>query len=293
MNIAITGATGFIGRHYLEECGNQHSITVLTTQNNEIKNVADERYIYCDYTIESIKQCIAGCDAIIHMAGVRSPVGKSDNISYYFDNMRISENLFVAAMESGINNIVVLSSISVYSSILQRPFIEEITQPFSLYGASKLAVENIAAVYNRKYGLKIKSLRLAQVMGTGERRNLMTIYLENSLAHKTLDVFGTGSSIKTYIYVKDVVQAIENALTAVEISGAFNIGMSKGYSNLQLAQTYCEVFDNQDNYRLLSDKKEDGEIWEMDISRAAEMLSFVPKYDLKRTLIDIKILLKK
>ncbi len=53
------------------------------------------------------------------------------------------------------------------------PWKEEIVYtPLSLYGASKLAVDTLGALYNKNYGLSIKNLRLAQVIGLGEREGI-------------------------------------------------------------------------------------------------------------------------
>ena len=63
------------------------------------------------------------------------------------------------------------------------PFCEDgKTAPLSYYGAAKLVIENIAHLYNVRKKMKIKSLRLAQVLGVGERPGYMpTIFLEKCL----------------------------------------------------------------------------------------------------------------
>lgn len=289
MKIAVTGGTGFIGKYLVRELSKDNEIIVLAIEEGEIPSIAGEKYYHTDYSKDSLKTVLSGCDAIVHMAGVRSPQNKSEcGIGYYSDNITVSDNIFSVAAEKGIANIVMLSTQSVYNGTMEMPLTEDKTSPFSLYGVSKLMAEDLSVYYNRKYGMKIKQLRLAQVLGIGERKNLMSVYLEKSVNKETLPVYGKGISTKTYIYVKDVVRAVKCAIEHPKVCGAFNIAMDCSVTNARLAQSFCEVFGNDGNFVFLPEKKEDGEIWSMDNSKAKEKLGFYPRYTLKDALTDMR-----
>ncbi|MBQ7715142.1 MAG: NAD(P)-dependent oxidoreductase [Clostridia bacterium] len=287
MKIGITGGTGFIGRCFVSENCGTHDLTILTLEGETPLHYGNERYIPSDFSKESIKKAFGDCDAIVHLAFARPPEGRKEALSDYSDSISLSERVFKAAEEEGIKNVVVMSSRSVYNSSMKMPLTEDDTAPYSIYGAAKLEVEKLGDPYNRR-GMNIKFLRSAQVMGVGERRNLMTVYLESSVRKEPLKVYGEGISTKTYIYVKDVSKAIMCALNSPDVSGAFNIAMERPVSNAELAALYCKVFNNPDNVIFLRDKKEDGEFWQIDITKAKNLLGFRPEYDVESALTDMK-----
>ena len=187
---------------------------------------------------------------------------------------------------------VLISTRLVYSDDLPSPIKEEFTKPYSYYGISKLMSENIANIYNKRFGMKIKSLRMAQIIGIGERKNLMTIYLERSLAGEKLSVYGKGISSKAYVYVKDAARAVMTACSLPDVSGEFNICIASTISNKELAEAFCEVFENKSGYELLEDKAEDCEYWLVDNSKAERELGFVPEFDLRKALTDMRNILR-
>ena len=142
MVIGVTGGTGFIGRYFLSSYANKHKIVVLTTKKGNIERIGGEEYRYTDYSIDSLKEILTGCDAVVHMAGKRSSADAERSAVNYFDNVTVSENVFQASRLLGIKNLVVLSSMSVYNPSMAMPLKEEFTSPYSLYGVSKMTVEN-------------------------------------------------------------------------------------------------------------------------------------------------------
>ncbi len=292
MKIGVTGGTGFIGRSFVSRYCTEHDLTILTLENEKVTPFGNEQYISSDFSEESIMENFKGCDAIVHLAFARPAIGKQETFSDYFDSISLSEKVFSAAKKLAVTNVVVMSSRSVYNSRMKMPLSEERVDPYSLYGAAKAAVENIGEIYNR-CGMKIKFLRSAQVMGVGERKNLMTVYLEKAMNKEPLTVYGEGVSTKTYIYVKDIARAIMCAVYAHDVSGAFNIAMEKPISNRALAETYCEIFDNRRNIVFLKDKEEDGEFWQIDIAKAKDQLGFFPEYDIGGALRDMKRIIEK
>lgn len=228
------------------------------------------------------------------MGAKRSDKEREKSICNYFDNIQISEALFEACEKLGITNIVNISSIAVYDAALEYPFAEKgNTTPISNYGIVKRAIEDIAYLKNKKNGMKIKSLRVAQVMGVGERAGYMlSIFLDKCLKKETLSVYGTGKAGREYIYVKDVAKAIICAAEAKEKAGVYNIGSGVLTSNLELAQSYCSVFENEKGYVLL-DKPEVLEYYLMNVKLAEKELGFKADYTVKTALEDMKVLIEK
>lgn len=291
MKIGLTGGTGFIGQHFLKDYADRHTFVAATSRENTggFYQHPNIRYVISDYSIDSYRSMFMGCDCIVHLGAKRYSAENEKCFAHYIENITASECLFEAACLLGIHNVVNISTTSVYNPNQKQPYTEEQTHPFNRYGISKLCVEELAGLFNRKKGMHIKSLRLAQVIGLGERSGyLLAVYLERCLKGKTLEVFGRGESAKEYIYIKDVTAAIMCACLKESLVGSFNIGTGTATTNLNLAKAFCSVFRNEGGYRLLPEKQEDGLAYCMDVSHAKETLGFCAEYDLCSALVDMK-----
>lgn len=290
MKIAITGGTGFIGRWLLSSIPHNYECIILGRDKNKSNYKINNRvfkYISTDYSKRNLESILSGLDAVIHLAGIRT--GSSDFATYMI-NVYISQNIFESCIKNDIKNIVFLSTISVYSDINKYPWSEEqMVLPISFYGISKVAIENLAEYYNRTYDMNIKSLRVAQVIGYGERPGYMLMtFINQAYLKQTLNIFGKGAGRREYIYVKDVVDAIICALKKPNKKGIYNIGTGKNISHLELAKMINEVFNNEGNYRFVNTIKEDTSVLLMDNNRASLDLGWLARWSIKEGLRDIR-----
>jgi len=291
MKIILTGATGFIGKWFLTLAKPENEYIVLGIESNINQLEINNRYfdfIKTDYSIDDLTTYINGADALVHLAAKRFEPGAMMN--EYLENISIASNVFEACAKSNVFNVVNLSSIGVYNTEEPIPWSEDtIANPMTYYGISKLCIEKVAHYYNSKFNLCIKSLRLAQVLGPGERKGFMlSVFLSKALKKETLQLYGMGKGARDYIYVKDVISAINSAISLPKIQGLFNIGSNKSISHRELAETINEVFDNKDNLEFLSDKIEDTTEYRMNSDKSIDELNYFPKFTLKTALEDMK-----
>lgn len=290
MKVTVTGGTGFIGSVFLREYADTISFVVASThpQNARFfhKNIT---YLQSDYSYDSLKSIFEGCDAVVHLAAKRPDRLSEEKAESYIENIVVSDNVFRAAQYAGITNVVNISSVSVYDDKTDSPYLEGKEHPISFYGFSKLSSEIVADMYNRKYGMKIKSLRLAHVIGSGERGGYMlAIFADRCMKGEALDIFGDGSPRRGYVYVKDVARAIYLALCKEEVFGTFNIGMNFDISNLELAQAFCRAYGNKSGYELHPEKYAKPENGYMCCDKAREMLGFEAEYDVFGAICDMR-----
>ncbi len=290
--IGVTGGTGFIGQYLLKEYKDQYEFAVVCrhTSSKELVQADSIEYIMGDYSEEMLLKAFEGCDAIVHLGAKRSDKDNEKAFWNYQENIVFSEMIFSVAKKLGISNVVNISSTAVYSRNLKAPFKESYAaDPLSFYGVSKRTIELIADQYNKKYGMCIKSLRFAQVIGEGEREGyILSVFKNRCIDGLALSVYGHGRAGKEYIYVKDAVRGIDAALQNEEKKGIYNIGSGVFTSNRELAEAYCNVFENKAGYQLLTDKPEDVYDYYMDVSLAEQELGFSCKYDLYASIADMK-----
>ena len=295
MNVVITGATGFIGRYLVEELFVQGNRLTLLGRNIEklrsLFNTYDPDLVSLVETEydNDLGPILEGVDALVHLSGLRWL--KDKMLGDYIENNVIpTENLFSASAASGINNIVFMSSIAVYNPRINfPPFVENVDCfPPTHYGVSKLLCEKIGSYYNSEFGMKIKSLRVGQVVGSGEREGFMlSEFVKRAMSRETLTVFGDGSGARDYVYVADVISAIVLALGHADMSGMYNISLGKPVTHLQLAETINHAFDNSGNLMIASEKPQDKIRQWMSCELAWKEMGWQPQWDLEDMLANL------
>lgn len=279
MKIAVVGGNGFIGKEFIRYASERGHQTMV---------IGSSVDAFSDSGGRQISELLSESDAVVFLAAKRPTADFS--LEEYYYNIRLAGSYFEHICKSGVKNVVIASSISVYSS-LEFPWKEkEWDCPLSLYGASKQAIDGLAIYYSNLHGMKIKSLRLAQVIGMGERKGfLLNTLIDNAIMGRKQTVYGAGTGRRQYIYVKDVCDALLHSITEqADQAGVFNIGLDYNVSIIELAQLINEVFENKAGIEIFSDKPEDTKQYLMDVTKAEQELQWKPSYDLRRAFAEIK-----
>ncbi len=232
----MTGAAGFIGSHLAQ---------TLLAAGHEVVGID----CFTDYYDLSLKEANArgidvlrldlaedhldfdGFDGIFHLAaqpGVRSFGDVFPN--YLRRNLHASQRLFEAAARDGVR-VVSASSSSIYGAAESYPTPETaVPAPLSPYGISKLAVEHLAAAYERSFGLDIVTLRYFTVFGPRQRPDMAFTRIAFALADGgSFDLYGDGTQTRSFTYVSDVVEAtiaaMERGSRTYNVGGALEASM--------------------------------------------------------------------
>ena len=289
MKIGITGGTGFIGQCLIKNWSEKHQFKVLCIEDefDSFYSSSNVEYYHSEFSVEEMQGFFLGCDGIVNLGGVLSTPDRETGLLRYDVNIEIAEKVFKAAERLGIKNVVNISSRTVYDHSINGPYKEnDVPHPFNLYSVAKLAVENISAIYNRQFGMRIKNLRFAQVFGPGGRNGyMMEVFKNNALRKETLKVIGNQG--KELLYVKDAARAIICALEADTVSGAFNIGTGVFTLNSEIAETFCRICGNEGNIKYEGVMNEETVKSYMDVSKAKNELRFCTQYDLESAIEDM------
>jgi UDP-glucose 4-epimerase len=312
VKVFVTGGAGYIGSitsYLLVDRGFEVVIyDDLSTGN--IKSIPrDAKFIHGDILdSKETLRAMRGCDAIIHFAG-RALVGESfaKAIEYETINCGGSNNLFDAAVESGIEKIVVASSCAVYGDKYLFPISEsEIANPVNPYGASKLQMDKLL-------GQKILdhpsiggiSLRFFNVAGAlkvgdlwiGENHDPETHVIPNIMranSRNPFQVFGNdyetpdGTSIRDYVHVVDIAEAHVLALDKI-VSGRHelvNLGTSSGYSLMQLIKVFNKVFETNLPFEICERRIGDPDFLVADNHKAKNFLNWRPQFSIENMMCD-------
>ena len=235
----ITGGAGFIGsnlgdRLLAEGVGVVAYDSFATGQRRFVEGIeADARGEVIEGDVldaAALREAMAGCDTVFHMAANADVRFGLDDPSRDFEQNTVGTFTVLEAMRAtGVRRIVFASSGSVYGEPEVAPTPEDAPFPVqtSLYGASKLAGEAMIQAYCEGYGFTGVILRFVSVLGErythGHLFDFSRALREDP---ETLTVLGDGRQRKSYLYVGDCVEAIVMLASRPDASGSevFNLG---------------------------------------------------------------------
>ena len=215
MKILITGASGFIGSFIVEEALKRGFETWAAVRKSSSREwLQDERIHFIELNLSSKAQLVEqlrgqAFDYVVHAAGVTKCLNKAD---FHRINTEGTKNLAEALLEvkMPLKRFVFVSSLSIFGAIKEQEPYEEIResdtpQPNTEYGRSKLEAEQFLATTTLPYII----LRPTGVYGPREKDYF--IMAKSIKGHSDFAVGYKRQDI-TFVYVKDVVQAVFLAL---------------------------------------------------------------------------------
>jgi nucleoside-diphosphate-sugar epimerase len=128
--------------------------------------------------------------------------------------------------------------------------------PDNEYGWEKLYAERVAMAYGRRYGMKVRIARFQNCYGPegtwigGREKAPAAICRKVAEVQDggTIEVWGDGTSIRSYIYISDMVEGIY-LLMQSELEGPVNIGNPEHVSVKQLVDTVAEAAGKKINIK--------------------------------------------
>jgi UDP-glucuronate 4-epimerase len=231
MRYVVTGAAGFIGSHVCTDLLHDgHDVVgvdsftdyydVALKRRNTSLLLGHESFVGVDDDLltTDLAALLAGADAVIHLAGqpgVR--LSWADHFHLYVErNITASQRLLEAARHSAVPRVVLASSSSVYGNAPSYPTTEESpTRPFSPYGVTKLAMEQLAWSYAENWGVPVVALRYFTVYGPRQRPDMgMHRFIAKAAASESITVYGDGEQVRDFTFVSDVAAATIAAASA-------------------------------------------------------------------------------
>ena len=318
MRVLLTGGTGFIGSHTAVALINEgHSVVILDNLSNSNATVVQligeitgliPTFIEGDLNNRSCLESVFSqndFDAVIHLAGSKS-VSESESkpLKYYSNNVSASLNLLSVMEKFKVKKLIFSSSASLYGEPKNLPITEDqIPKPSSVYGRTKLCVENIMKdIAASDSTWRFVFLRYFNPFGAhqsgliGENpsnipNNLVPYILDVIMKKRDqLSVYGNdyatidGTGIRDYIDINDLaeghvasLQFMKRQSQGVEI---FNLGTGKGCSVLSLIRVFETLDGGKIKYKIVERRQGDVAQCFADVKKAERLL----KWRARRTL---------
>lgn len=303
MNCLVTGAAGFIGSHLCRRLLNEgFSVTGLDSFNDYYSRWMKDKNIqpfenHNNFKLISASLNSIDLSALLHLheidfvfhlaaqAGVRSSWG--NNFSVYTDNnISATQKLLEASKGSRIQKLIFASSSSVYGLCPELPMTESSPLlPYSPYGVTKLAAENLCQLYFKNFNVPTVSLRFFTVYGPGQRPDMaFHIFFKAMNENLPIPLFGDGKQTRDFTYIDDIVDANVKSLEKGKAGEIYNVG---GGNRMEMKKIFPLLEKITGRKVLLKqENRQKGDVFHTyaDINKAKEDLDFSPKISLQEGL---------
>jgi UDP-glucose 4-epimerase len=262
LNILVTGAAGYIGSICCEVLISRgYQVVALDNLQEGHRAALPREAVFCHVDLADRPQLDKvfsehKIDAVMHFAA-EALVAKSvrEPSSFYAANVACGINLLDAMVRHNVGKIIFSSTAATYGQPETSPIPEHQPKaPINPYGKSKLRFEEILADYRSYTGLKYGVVRYFNAAGASVERgeahrvesHLIPRVLDTALgAYPVVEIFGSdyptpdGTCIRDYVHVLDIADSHLRVLEEIDrfAGEAFNVGNSRGYSNLEVLHT--------------------------------------------------------
>jgi nucleoside-diphosphate-sugar epimerase len=238
-NVLITGATGALGPCVVEAFHREgFHIRTFSLDAPQDEDFPDDVEVQIgDVTNASVvAAAMRDIDIVVHLAALLHIVDPSPELHerYQRVNVQGTANIVEAALQAGVERVVLFSTIAVYGRAAGEQLLDESTlpQPETMYARSKFDAERIVLAAKRADGKPLGVvLRMAAIYGSRVKGNYRR--LVRSLARKRFVPVSHGTNRRTLIYDRDAAQAAVLAAQHPDAGGrVFNVS-DGGYHTLR------------------------------------------------------------
>lgn len=291
-NVLLIGGAGFIGANIISHLKDKPGINIfvlepvfasvhrlnglpVTLFRGELNNLDSLKTIILDNHIKTV----------VHLVSTLIPGSNFDDYQREFTNVLYpTVRLMEFCSEQDIKFVFFSSGGTIYGDRKGDivPFKETDTMaPISFYGWSKQMMENSILFMQRTQDLKYVILRPSNPYGKGQnlygKQGLISVALGKILAGEEIEIWGDGSSVRDYIHIDDLGQAVADILTENNIvNETLNIGSGIGYSVNEIVNTLRSVVKEEVKVKYVAARQEDVSSVVLDLTKIRSLIHFQP-----------------
>jgi UDP-glucose 4-epimerase len=283
--LLIIGSKGFIGSHAFE-----HFSSTPGTECWGCDVVVDyvaERYILLDSSNSDFNELFeeGRFDLCINCSGAASVPDSMNHPlrDFSLNTYNIIKILEAIRKHSAKCKFINLSSAAVYGNPAKLPVIEtDNCLPVSPYGWHKLFAEELCREYFEFFKIECCSVRIFSAYGPRLKKQVLWDLFKKSKESGTVNMSGTGKETRDFIYIKDIVAAID----AIVKKGIYNASVYNVANGIEISvKELAEIFLNEIGYKgkLVfsgSERLGDPINWRADISKL-KALGYAPLFTIR------------
>lgn len=288
--IVLTGGFGLLGRRVQPLLAQQPDTEVINiTRNTNTRSNENFTTIHGDLRDETLwRQLPDNVTHVIHLAAsIPWNPPERENSSLIPDNVLPITNLCERSKNwPNLKQVIYSSSISVYSPNADWLREDSPRHPTSLYGAAKLAGEELIMGLNARE-IQTVSLRFSSLYAHDQNgASVLPLMVNRALRKEPILVFGDGSRTQDFLQCDEAARAVITCFQK-EAQGTYNVGSGTPTSMLELANVVSRVFGDTP-IQMQPEKVDKDPGFRLDVSKIKHELGFESKVSLEDGLRKLK-----
>lgn len=243
--VLVTGGSGFLGSHVVDELKRQGDVQVFAPRSREYDLREKDQVIAC---LKNLRP-----DIVIHLAAVVGGIGANRKHpgKFFYDNAMMGIQIVEEARKMGLDKMTIVGTICAYPKITPVPFREENLwygypeETNAPYGLAKKMLLIQSQAYRQEYGFNSIYLLPVNLYGPRDNFDPESSHVIPALIRKALEAkesgarhmtcWGSGSATREFLYVEDCARAIVLATEKYNGAEPVNIGSGMEISIRDLA----------------------------------------------------------
>ncbi|MEJ5344014.1 MAG: NAD-dependent epimerase/dehydratase family protein [Chloroflexus sp.] len=219
---------------------------------------------------------------VAHLAAMPGPRPSIANPQLY-EAVNVGGSLVILdyARRSGVENLVLASTSSVYGKTNRVPFRENdnTDRPLSPYAATKKAAEVLAYTFHSLYGIPTSVVRFFTVYGPRGRPDMTPyLFVERMVRGQPITLFNGGENLfRDYTYIDDIVSGVINALDRPHAYEIFNLGHSQPVELRRFVNLLEQITGYPAQIEIKPLPATEPPITYADTTKAGQLLDFAPR----------------
>jgi len=300
MKVLVCGGAGFIGsafiRNYLKNNPNDSitNIDNLTIGSNP-KNLDDikdnSNYNFEKQDIrnqDKINEFAKNSDVIVNFAA-ESHVDRSiaNPLPFIETNILGTYSILEAARKND-KLFIHVSTDEIYGDATGADSFDENAnlKPSNPYSATKASADHLVFAYTRTYGIKAITTRCTNNFGPYQfPEKLIPKTIIRAIKDLKVPLYGDGMQIRSWIYVLDHVEAIENLISNGKSGEVYNITAWNEITNKTIVEKILDLLGKPKNLiEYVDDRPGHDRRYSIDASKIQKQTGWKPKYDFEQAL---------
>ena len=291
--VVVTGGTGFIGTHYIEELLTRGA-RVITSIHEVPFKIYDDRITWLeDINLENLDDALKlleGADYVIHSAGkICHPSNVANDFQVSLNQIKVITNVLEASYKSGVKGFVDVNSSTGYPD-RRYPITEDEywdDEPYISYygyGWMRRYREKVMEHASHLSDMKIAIARGTAMFGPYDNFDLETCHVVPALIKRVLSgedpfvVWGSTDVVRDFLYIKDVVRGALLILEKGESMRPYNLGYGPTITIGDIVDIILEVTDKNPEVKWDNSKPTTIPFRMVSTYRIEKELGFKPEY---------------
>ena len=300
MNVLVCGGAGFIGsafiRNYLQNNPNNSitnidSLTIGSNQKNldDVKDNSNYKFKKEDIrNQEKISEFAKNSDVIINFAA-ESHVDRSiaNPLPFIETNILGTYSILEAARKHD-KLFIHVSTDEIYGDATGVDSFDENAnlKPSNPYSATKASADHLVFAYTRTYGIKTITTRCTNNFGPYQfPEKLIPKTIIRAIKDLKIPLYGDGTQIRSWIYVLDHVQAIEELISKGRSGEVYNITAWNEITNKTIVEKILQILGKSNELiKNVDDRPGHDKRYSIDSSKIQKETGWKPKYEFEQAL---------